>query len=91
MLKNGQRVKVKPGTTMTSTPGIDPLAGKISKVAEHVGRMEDKEYYNNECYRLIDNSNTCYPRETLWPIDDEPCEEGFLEDFKDMIKETVRV
>ena len=92
MLKNGQKVQVDPtavfGPALSAgTPAKS--AGIITTIVSYVSA----DAYNNgtqiELYEIATGEKAA--RDTLWPIDDEPCEEGFLVDFKELINEKEMV
>ena len=86
MLRPGQKVKISPIAMHSDTGDVPNIAGQITTIvsyAELESMAHNKECYYTEAHELA------MAREILWPIDDEPCEDEFLEKFKDIIKETV--
>jgi len=88
MLRKGQRVQIIKTAyiTVDSKEVLSKHAGKITTVTgfAYSGDTPDRkpeDYYNIAC------TDRTIARGCLMPIDDEGCDDAFLEDFKQLIKE----
>jgi len=91
MLRNGQKVQVANDSYITED-GKEQQAkvvGKITTITEFVGSHISPSTGNMEDYYGIACTDRTIARACLLPIDDEPCEEEFLEQFNQLIKEKV--
>ena len=91
MLRIGQRVQIsKTAKTYTDGVGVSAKdAGGITTVVDYAGKHMDINGVEVECYYVDSDPHVPTARNCLYPIDDEPCEEGFLEEFKNIVKEKV--
>ena len=90
MLRIGQKVQVSKNAKRyyhTGKVEVFPIAGEITYIATYVGkRMSIKNGVIKEFYTTALSTRSC-SRDMLYPIDDEPCNSSFLEDFKELINE----
>ena len=84
MLKPGQKVKVSNACREKDTKITDKLAGQITTIIKY--ELDSKNPKIGGYYSVV-GSIRYYPRTALFPIDDEPCDDEFLEYFKDILNE----
>ena len=88
MLRAGQKVKVSPTTRSRVTGELNPICGQITTIIRYA--EDESKFWGRETYYIVGSQHPI-TRRALWPIDDEPCDKEFLEEFKNMRKDNANV
>lgn len=88
MLRIGQKVQIAKDAWDFRNNRTSSLAGEITFVTKYLGIIKYPIHGALEMYNVDLTGDKTISREVLWPIDDEPCEAEFLEEF---MKEKMNV